>query len=155
VLVDAGLLRHERDLLEAILNDGHLPVVLITGELSAVQVSEWLNLHTAAVRPLTSSRSVHDAAADHDGRLLVRHAGRPAPCPFRPAHPYEGEECTVHIDKAEIIALLRSRGLNARADWVDREFHRLVDTDSNGSLLQMLNIDPAIMSPAEIASPEG
>jgi hypothetical protein len=47
LLVDTGLLSHERDLLEAVLNEGHLPLVLITGELSAVQVSEWLNADTA------------------------------------------------------------------------------------------------------------
>jgi hypothetical protein len=60
----------------------------------------------------------------------------------------------VHIDKAEIVAVLRSRGLTARADWVEREFPHLVDTDRNGSLLLMLNIDRATMSPVEIASPE-
>lgn len=49
VLVDTGLLNHERDLLESVLDEGHLPLVLITGELSAVQVSEWLNTGTAPV----------------------------------------------------------------------------------------------------------
>jgi hypothetical protein len=68
LLVDAGLLRHERDLLEAILNDGHLPVVLITAELGAVQVSEWLNVDTPPYRRPESLRSVHGVAADHDGR---------------------------------------------------------------------------------------
>ena len=48
LLVDAGLLSHERDLLEVVLNEGNLPLVLVTGELGAVQVSEWLNADTAS-----------------------------------------------------------------------------------------------------------
>jgi hypothetical protein len=55
----------------------------------------------------------------------------------------------VHIDKAEIVATLRSRGQNDRADWVDREMPETIDTDKNGSLLRTLNIDPADMSPAD------
>jgi hypothetical protein len=47
----------------------------------------------------------------------------------------------MYVDKAEIIAALRSRGLHDRADWVDRELPPLVDTHANGSLLQMLDID--------------
>jgi hypothetical protein len=61
----------------------------------------------------------------------------------------------MHIDKAEIVAILRSRGLRARADWVDRELPRIVDTYKHGSLLQMLDIDPAAMSPIEVASRQG
>jgi hypothetical protein len=62
----------------------------------------------------------------------------------------------VHIDKAEIVALLRSRGMNARADWVDRVLPGVVDADRNGSLLNMLDIDPATMSPAaEPPAPQG
>lgn len=59
----------------------------------------------------------------------------------------------MHIHKDEIVAILRSRGLNARADWVDRALPGLVDADTNGSLLKMLDIDPATVSPAETASP--
>jgi hypothetical protein len=54
----------------------------------------------------------------------------------------------MQLDKAEIIAALRSRGLHARADWVDRELPDLVDTYKNGALLQMLGVDPADISPA-------
>jgi hypothetical protein len=61
----------------------------------------------------------------------------------------------VHIDKAEIIAVLRSRGLNARADWVDRELPGLVDTYKNAALLRMLGVDPAGISPAHVASRPG
>jgi hypothetical protein len=61
----------------------------------------------------------------------------------------------MHIDKAEIIATLRSRGPHARAGWVDRELPRLVDTSKNDVLLQMLDIDAATMSPVEVASRQG
>lgn len=61
----------------------------------------------------------------------------------------------MHIDKSEVVATLRSRGLHARADWVDRELPRLVDTDKNGSLLRTLDIDLAAMSPVEVASRQG
>ncbi|MDW5330775.1 hypothetical protein [Plantactinospora sp. KLBMP9567] len=58
----------------------------------------------------------------------------------------------MHIHRAEIVARLRARGLSARADWVDRELPRMVDTNLNGSLLRMLDIHPATMTPADIAS---
>jgi hypothetical protein len=61
-------------------------------------------------------------------------------------------EPTVNIDKAQIVAELRSRGLQDRADWVNRELPDVVDTHTNGALLRMLNIDPAGMSPFEGAS---
>jgi hypothetical protein len=49
LLVDRGLLYHEHDLLEQILNDGDLPVVLTTGEPTAVQLTAWLNADTDVV----------------------------------------------------------------------------------------------------------
>jgi hypothetical protein len=58
------------------------------------------------------------------------------------------------IDKTEIIATLRSRGLHARADWADRELPTIVDTEKNSSLLRMLNIDPATLPAAEVATPQ-
>ena len=54
----------------------------------------------------------------------------------------------MHINKAEIVAVLRSRGLHDRADWVDRALPGLVDTDTNGSLLRMLHIDLLAMATA-------
>ena len=60
----------------------------------------------------------------------------------------------MHIDKTEIISALRSRGLNARADWVDRELPELVDVYKNAALLQMLGVDPAGTSPAHVNSPQ-
>ncbi len=60
------------------------------------------------------------------------------------------------IDKAEIVANLRSRGLHDRADWVGRTLPQMVDTAKNRSLLQMLDIDPASMSAvAAVAAPHG
>jgi hypothetical protein len=58
----------------------------------------------------------------------------------------------MHIDKAKVIALLRSRGLDDRADWVDRSLPELIDTYKNGALLRMLDVDPAALEPVEIAS---
>ena len=60
----------------------------------------------------------------------------------------------MHIDKTEIISALRSRGLNARADWVDRELPELVDTYKNAALLRMLGVDPAGISPTHVTSPQ-
>jgi hypothetical protein len=61
----------------------------------------------------------------------------------------------MQIDKAEIVAVLRSREQQARAEWVERELPDLVDTYKNGALLQMLGIDPTTMpsasSPADAA----
>ena len=51
LLVDSGLLCHEHDLLEQILNDGHIPVVLTTGEPTVGQLSAWL--HADGDRVLT------------------------------------------------------------------------------------------------------
>jgi len=61
----------------------------------------------------------------------------------------EGDEvtCPTHVDKAAIVATLRSRHLHARADWVDRELPDLVDTYRNAALLRNLDIDPAAMPP--------
>jgi hypothetical protein len=60
----------------------------------------------------------------------------------------------MYIDKAEIIATLRSKGLHDRADWVDRNLLPLVDVHKNNALLQMLGIDPAAMSAVDVASPQ-
>ena len=60
----------------------------------------------------------------------------------------------MHIDKTEIISALRSRGLNSRADWVDRELPELVDIHKNAALLRMLGVDPAGISPAHVTSPQ-
>ena len=59
-----------------------------------------------------------------------------------------------YVDRAEIVAALRSRGLHARADWVDRELPELVDTYRNAALFRTLDIDPATMAPSDPA-PQG
>jgi hypothetical protein len=61
----------------------------------------------------------------------------------------------MYIDKAEIITLLRSRGLHDRADWFDRELPELVDTHRNRALLEMLGVDPADFAPVDVASGQG
>jgi hypothetical protein len=50
------------------------------------------------------------------------------------------------VHKAEIVSILRVRGLAARADWVDRTLPDIVDTDTHHSLLtSTLDIDLAIL----------
>jgi hypothetical protein len=61
----------------------------------------------------------------------------------------------MHIDKAEIVATLRSRGLDARADWVDRSLPPMVDTYEHHSLLRMLGVDPAVMTIDKVGSAPG
>jgi hypothetical protein len=56
----------------------------------------------------------------------------------------------MHVDKAEIVAILRARGLNERANWVDQTLTDAVDTHTNASLLQTLGIDPADMTAVEV-----
>jgi hypothetical protein len=46
------------------------------------------------------------------------------------------------IDKAKVVALLRRRGLDDRAAWVDRQLPAHFDMYDNAGLLAMLNIDP-------------
>lgn len=53
----------------------------------------------------------------------------------------------VYVDKAEVVATLRSRELYGRADWVDRELPAFIDIVKNASLLRTLGIDAAAMSP--------
>jgi hypothetical protein len=45
------------------------------------------------------------------------------------------------IQKSAIIAKLRERGLDTRADWVDRELPDVVDPFLHGGLLSTLNLD--------------
>jgi len=47
----------------------------------------------------------------------------------------------MQVDRAEVVAILRSRGLHDRADWVERQLPQVIDTNKNGSLLRMLHID--------------
>jgi hypothetical protein len=58
----------------------------------------------------------------------------------------------VNIDKAQVLAALRARNLDDRADWVDRQLPEQIDTEKNHSLLNMLGIDVAALAKAEAAS---
>ena len=53
----------------------------------------------------------------------------------------------MQIEKADLVAVLRSRGLNDKADWVERTLPDQVDTDANRSLLAMLGVDPSTIPP--------
>jgi hypothetical protein len=55
-----------------------------------------------------------------------------------------------YVDKAKVIAQLRSRQLQARADWVDRELPEFIDTYKNSALLKMLGIDLDAIAPATV-----
>ncbi|GAA4958168.1 hypothetical protein [Actinoplanes utahensis] len=50
------------------------------------------------------------------------------------------------IRKAVVIAALRERGQQARADFVDRELPERIDSTEHGGLLAMLHLDPATLS---------
>lgn len=50
------------------------------------------------------------------------------------------------ITKSDVVASLRSRDLNDRADWVDRTMPAFIDTSLNASILDKLGIDIATMS---------
>jgi hypothetical protein len=47
------------------------------------------------------------------------------------------------VSKLRILEVLRSRGLDARADWVDKELPDEVDTVRNAGLLTTLHLDVA------------
>jgi hypothetical protein len=57
-----------------------------------------------------------------------------------------------YIDKAEIINVLRARGLPDRADWVDRQLPDQVDPYKNAALLRMLNLDPEELAAATVSA---
>jgi hypothetical protein len=53
------------------------------------------------------------------------------------------------ISKAVVLAALRERGQQARADFVDRELPDQIDTTRHGGLLAMLHLDLAELAEAE------
>jgi len=73
------------------------------------------------------------------------------------AHPFRGRPTkvrdTVNVQKAQILAALRSRNLTDRAAWVDRQLPDVVDTEKNRALLEMLGIDVADLPVLDAASP--
>ena len=53
------------------------------------------------------------------------------------------------VDKRKILQILRDRGLQARAEWVDRQLPERVDLEKNAGLLATLDI-----SPSDLADPQ-
>ncbi|WP_250008166.1 hypothetical protein [Actinoplanes sp. M2I2] len=47
------------------------------------------------------------------------------------------------VSKAAVLTVLRERGQQARADFVDRELPEEIDTDRHGGLLATLHLDLA------------
>jgi hypothetical protein len=59
------------------------------------------------------------------------------------------------VDKQKILQILRDRGLDARAEWVDRQLPARVDLDKNAGLLATLHISPAdLADPPPAPEPE-
>jgi hypothetical protein len=61
----------------------------------------------------------------------------------------ELEEANMQVHRSDITALLRSRGLDDRADWAERQLPESVDTEKNAALLRMLKIDTADLTPVD------
>ena len=59
----------------------------------------------------------------------------------------------MNVDKAQLVAILRDRGLNARADWADRTLPDIVDTETNAGLLKTLAIAPESLQPVDATPP--
>jgi hypothetical protein len=49
----------------------------------------------------------------------------------------------MNIEKSTIVAILRQRNLDDRADWVERSLPAVIDTKQHTGLLATLHIDPA------------
>lgn len=52
------------------------------------------------------------------------------------------------IQKEVVVAVLRERGQDARADFVDRELPERIDSGQHGGLLATLHLDPAELADA-------
>jgi hypothetical protein len=60
----------------------------------------------------------------------------------------------MNVDRSQIVAILRTRGLDARAAWAERTLPEIVDTETNAGLLATLSIDPRSLEPVEAAGPD-
>ncbi|MET7749619.1 hypothetical protein [Micromonospora sp. NPDC005367] len=49
----------------------------------------------------------------------------------------------MRIARQRIVSILRQRGQQVRADWVERELPDWVDADDHAGLLATLHLDPA------------
>jgi hypothetical protein len=72
---------------------------------------------------------------------LMGNRSRPALFVFTGVKPHLSTGPDMIIQKSVIIAKLRERGLDVRADFVDRELPDEVDTLRFGGLLSTLNLD--------------
>ncbi|MFC5923878.1 hypothetical protein [Micromonospora vulcania] len=54
----------------------------------------------------------------------------------------------MRIARNRIVAALRERGQQARADWVERELPEWVDPTKHSGLLATLHLDPADLADA-------
>jgi hypothetical protein len=58
----------------------------------------------------------------------------------------------MEINKTKVVELLKRRGLNDRAEWVERQLPARIDVYDNAGLLATLSIDPNEL--ADEAQPE-
>ncbi|MEQ4306189.1 hypothetical protein ABNF97_33210 [Plantactinospora sp. B6F1] len=49
----------------------------------------------------------------------------------------------MNIARQKIVSILRQRGQQVRADWVERELPERVDPEEHAGLLAILHLDPA------------
>ncbi|WP_165947200.1 hypothetical protein [Micromonospora sp. 15K316] len=54
----------------------------------------------------------------------------------------------MRVARQKIVSILRQRGQQVRADWVERELPELVDLDEHAGLLATLRLDPADLAGA-------
>jgi hypothetical protein len=57
----------------------------------------------------------------------------------------------VIVSKAIVCSILRERGQNDRADFVDRELPERIDSAQHGGLLATLHVDPSELATADPA----
>jgi hypothetical protein len=67
-----------------------------------------------------------------------------------PADPTRKEQ-TMIISKALVLSILRERGQNDRANFVDRELPERIDSAQHGGLLATLHLDPSKLAAADPA----
>jgi hypothetical protein len=58
----------------------------------------------------------------------------------------------MEINKAKVVEMLRHRGLNERAAWVDRQLPARIDVYQNAGLLATLEVDPDDVADEEPAA---
>jgi hypothetical protein len=73
--------------------------------------------------------------------------------PAAPTRPggRDPEKSKMIIFKSHVLTILRERGQNARADFVNRELPELIDSTQHGGLLATLNLDPSELVTADPA----